>query len=203
MNKIAAVLILVLIPVFVFAEDTPVEGKFSPLTFIRGDTAYITIYAQLSGDDVLLWKDFQIIESMPQVKKIKVFMDCLGGSATTGFAVADLFSFMQKSYDVSIEAYGTVASAAIIVFASIDNRVASQNTAFLVHQARIEPDRTMTASNIKLMDALFDQMKNSYLDLLSARAVGIDRNTWEEMLDEETWFTTAQAVEYGLVKEIR
>lgn len=195
-----------------FAEDDnsidSIEGKLSSLTFVRGDTAYIKIYSTLTSlDDVSLQNDLWIMETMPQIKNVKVFMNSPGGTAYTGFSLADLFIRAQKKYNVEVYASGMVASAAVVVFASIEKRYAGQSTSFLVHNLRFQPDAkeqySLTPADIERMKLLFEQLTDTYIDILEKKGQGLTRDEWSEMMKEETWFTAPEALEYGLVKEIR
>jgi len=200
----------IFVPYGLYAEETPhpIEGKLSPITIVRGDTAYIKIYSTLTSvDDVSLQNDLWIIGTMPEVKNIKVYLNSSGGIAYTGFSLADLFMRAQKKYNVEVYASGVVASAAVIVFASIENRYAGQSTSFLVHELRFQPSLTekysFTPSELERMDQLFSMLTNTYLDILMIEGSGLPREGWAKMMKEETWFTAAQALEWGLVKEIK
>jgi ATP-dependent protease ClpP protease subunit len=184
------------------------EGELSNLTMIRGDTAYIKIYSTLTSvDDTSLQNDLWIIGTMPQVKNIMVYLNSSGGVAYTGFSLADLFVRAQKKYNVEVYASGVVASAAVVVFASIEKRYAGQSTSFLVHELRFQPSSTekysFTPSELERMDRLFAMLTDTYLDILMTEGSGLPREEWAKMMKEETWFTASQAVEWGLVKEIR
>ena len=154
-----------------YAEEIiSIEGELSKITMVRGDTAYIKIYSTLTSlDDVSLQNDLWIIETMPQVKNIRVYLNSAGGIAYTGFSLADLFIRAQKKYNVEVYASGVVASAAVIVFASIEKRYAGQSTSFLVHELRFQPSSTekysFTPSELERFDRLFEMLTNTYLDI--------------------------------------
>jgi len=179
------------------------EGKLSNLTFIRGDTAFITVWSSISGtDEVQIWKDLQIIQSMSKVKNIKVFMDCWGGSAYAGFGIADNFMRMKDKYNISVHASGVVASAAVIVFASFEKRYASPNCFFMVHEAALPETGGMNAQDVKMMDQLLDKLKERYVKILIANS-NKTKDEWNDMIKETTWFSAEEAKEWGLVTEVR
>lgn len=210
MKKVFFLIICLLVAVSCFAADDSdnSNGKLSSLTFVRGDTAYIKVYSMLTSlDDVSIQNDLWIIETMPAVKKIKIFMNSPGGVAYTGFSLADIFIRAQKKYDVEVYASGVIASAAIVVFASIDKRYAGQSTQFLVHNLRYSPttkeEYSLTPADLERMKLLFEQLTSTYIDILEKKGPGQTRDEWADMMKKETWFTASQALEWGLVTEVR
>ena len=183
----------------VFSE----EGKLSDITFIRGDTAFVMIYYSISGiDSKKVWQDLQIIQKISKVKKIKVYLDCWGGDAYSGFAIADNFLRMKGKYEISVHASGVVASAAVIVFASFDNRYASPNCFFMVHEAAIPSAQGMDKSDVKIMDKLMDKLEERYLNILITNS-NLSKDAWQDKIERTTWFSAYEAKEWGLVTEVK
>ena len=185
---------------------TSMEGELSDLTFIRNNKAYIKLYVSISYEDEMkIWKDLIILDSIPEVKSIEVYIDNYGGMAYSGFAIHDLFKRYQDRFDMEIKASGVVASAAVAVFLAFEKRYASENTFFMVHEIAFDPDRSqgrMTASDIKTQDQLFDKLEDKYLCILEANS-DVSREAWEYKMEETTWFSAKQAKEWGIVKEIK
>jgi ATP-dependent protease ClpP protease subunit len=65
------------------------------------------------------------------------------------------------------------------------------------------PGEPQSSSAVEKLDAQFKFIKACYLDYLSPRAPGITREEWSEKMKAETWFTAQEALEWGLVTEIR
>jgi ATP-dependent protease ClpP protease subunit len=185
--------------------EVPYDKKeFSGLTYVLGDTAYIKIYSSLTQQDELwLWDDLQLLINNYDVVNLKVFLDSFGGGAYAGFAIGDQFTRVKDRFNMSVHASGVVASAAVMVFAAFDERYASENCFFMVHEVASPPTSTsLSASDVKLMDALFDKLTDQYVGVLvknSNRTI----SEWEGMLEEETWFSAREAKEWGLVTEVK
>jgi len=181
------------------------EGSLSPLTFISGEKAFITIYSSISGlDEVGIWRDLQILNLMPEITEIVVYLNSLGGTADSGFAIGDQFKRVKDRFKLSVYASGTVASAAVIVFASFDQRFASPCTYFMVHELRASDDsmRGLPASQIKVMDDLFDKYAEMYVEILTS-TTKVSREEWQQMMKQTTWFRADRAFEWGLVTEVK
>ena len=182
----------------------PFEKKcLSDLTFIIEDTAHMKIYSALSGlDEIKIYDDLQLLTNMDDVKKLKIFLNSPGGGAYAGFAIADQLKRVISRFEVSIYASGVVASAAVMVFLATENRYASKDTFFMVHEVAAPPAGAMTASEVKIMDRLFDMLTSRYTDNLAEES-NKTKEKWEEMLKEETWFSAQDAFAWGLVKEVK
>ena len=98
-----------------------------------------------------------------------------------------------------------VASAAVAIFCSFEKRYAGANTYFMVHEVRnTSRGVDQSASDIKRLDKLYDRITERYAEILaglSKDVVSIDE--WKEKMECETWFTAEEALQWGLVTEIK
>ena len=177
--------------------------RLSLLTKVIGDTAYIKVFNALTqSDEIAIYDDLQILEHIPEVTKIKTYLNSPGGEAYAGFAIADQFRRVKDKYEMSVWASGAVMSAAVMVFAAFDNRFASPSTMFMVHEFSVSQTAGMNRTDIENMRETFGQLTDRYVDIL----VGITnkcKEDWEKMLIDETNFFAPQAKEWGLVTEVK
>ena len=212
MKKFTLLLILFFVPIgFCFGESSvdktmvvPFQEKcLSDLTYIIGDTAHMRIYSSLTlGDELKIYDDLQLLDPMESVKKLKVFLNSFGGGAYAGFAIADQLKRVADRFEVSMYASGVVASAAVAVFIAVENRFASEDTFFMVHEVAVSGTAGMNASEVKTMDRLFDKLTNCYIKNL-VRESNKTEDEWREMMKEETWFSAQEALDWGLVKVVK
>jgi len=217
MKKLIVLLsILFLIPAnFCFANESPevtktmtipfTEKQLSDLTYVIEDTAYMAIYSTLSLlDEKKVYDDLQIIDNMTNVKKLKVFLNSFGGGMYAGFAIADQLKRVIDRFEVSIYASGVVASAAVMVFLVSENRYATEDCFFMVHEMSFNPGAgvSMSASEIKLMNNLVGMLTDRYVRNL-VRVTNKSEEEWQEMMKAETWFSAQDALEWGLVTEVK
>jgi ATP-dependent Clp protease protease subunit len=176
---------------------------FSALTKVIGDTAYVSVYSELSQkDEIAIYNDMQILLISPEVTKIKVYLNSGGGGAYAGFAIGDQFRRIKDKFDISVHASGFVGSAAVMVFAAFENRFAAPNTMFMVHEVATPSTAGMNRTDVKNMEEIFGQLTDRYVSIL----VGVSnkcKEDWDKLLEEETYFFADEAVEWGLVTEVR
>ena len=179
------------------------EKCLSDLTYVIDDTAHMKIYSSLNLlDELKIYDDLQLLDNMTDIKKLKVFMNSPGGGAYTGFAIADQLKRVAGRFEVSIYASGVIASAAVMVFIAVENRFASADTFFMVHEVASEPSGTMSASDVKRMNVLFDMLTARYIKNL-VNATNKTEEEWSEMMKAETWFSAQEAYDWGLVKAVQ
>ena len=184
------------------------EPELSSITKVINNTAYVQIIKVLDGsDEIKLWADIQIIkENYPDVNKYVVYLDCYGGVAKSGFAIGDMLGSLQDKYKVEIRASGIVASAAVMIFLAVENRYAEPNTLFMVHELAYDPS-SMTASKLDFSDVqsmkrMFELLTDRYVDILCKNSK-LMRTQWVEKMKDTTYFWTQDALEWGMIKEMK
>ena len=179
------------------------EKQLSDLTFVIKDTAHMSIYSTLSLlDEKKVYDDLQLLDDMVAVKKLRVFMNSPGGGAYSGFAIADQLKRATDRFEVSIYASGVIASAAVMVFIATEDRYASEDTFFMVHEVAGEPSGQMSATDVKRMNVLFDILTARYVKNLVSHSNKTE-NEWQEMMKAETRFSAQDALDWGLVKAVK
>ena len=179
------------------------EKQLSDLTFVIKNTAHMRIYSTLSLiDELKVYDDLQLLDNMPEVKKLKVFMNSPGGGAYAGFAIADQLKRVADRFEVSLYASGVIASAAVMVFIAVEDRYASEDTFFMVHEVAAEPSGSMSASDVKRMNILFDMLTDRSVNNLVDHS-NKQEGEWQEMMKAETWFSAQDALDWGLAKAVK
>ena len=179
------------------------EKQLSDLTYVIKDTAHMRIYSTLSLiDELKVYDDLQLLDNMPEVKKLRIFMNSPGGGAYAGFAIADQLKRATDRFEVSVYASGVIASAAVMVFIAIEDRYASEDTFFMVHEVAAEPSGSMSASDVKRMNILFDMLTARYVKNLVSHS-NKSEDEWQEMMKAETWFSAQDALDLGLAKAVK
>ena len=181
------------------------EKQLSDLTYTIEDTAYMAIYSALSLlDEKKVYDDLQVLSKneFAQVKKLKIFMNSPGGGAYAGFAIGDQLKRAADRFEVSIYASGIIASAAVMVFIAVKERYAAEDTFFMVHEVAAEPSGSMSASDVKRMNILFDMLTARYVKNLVSQS-NKSEEEWQEMMKAETWFSAQDALDWGLVKAVK
>lgn len=182
------------------------NGSLSRMSSLMGDEAIVKIYSSLTVGDVgNLHNDIKYLHKMTDIRKIIIFINSPGGDAFSGLALADQIEKAKRlGFEVTMEASGIVASAAVPIFAvgTKGKRFAAPGTVFMVHEASIWkwPGRE-TASDIRSQGRLMDIIRDRYIEKMSANT-DLTKKDWEALEQKTTWFSAEQAKKWGLVDVI-
>jgi ATP-dependent protease ClpP protease subunit len=177
-------------------------GQLSRLSFITPTRVYMKVFSGISvADYINMYSDLVKIRDYTEIRDVTIMINSPGGSAFDGLSIADLLIRAQDDwgFNISAEASGIVASAAVPIFAVCDNRMASPGTLFMVHETALWkwPGRE-TASDIHSQSALMKKLQKKYVGYMVANS-NLSAKEWGAMEKVTTWFTAEQACEYGLI----
>lgn len=127
---------------------------------------------------------------------INVHIDSYGGEVSEGFAIYNVL----KNHPAKIRTYadGFVASAANYPFLAGDERIASDVSAFFLHQA-------MTGAwgyAEDLRKAADEAEKMTETGINAYVGVGMDRDKVRELMKDETWLDGSEALALGLATAV-
>lgn len=186
----------------------PYDGHtLSLITYVIGKTAHIVINGELDGTDELrLQKDVEILDALYDIEKVRVHLNSGGGLATSGFALADRLRQIDDKYDTSMEAYGNVQSAAVIVFLSVKKRTVTRETLFMVHQFSLQTKPSMAysmpASEVETLNEKFKMMTERYARILADNS-NLSVDEWKEKMKCTTYFWPEEGLSYGIEMEVK
>jgi len=180
------------------------EGQLSGLTFISGDVAYLKIFSGIGVvDQINIWNDFIVLKDTTDIRLVKLFISSPGGGAFDGLGIADQIERAKDmGFEVEAHASGIVASAAVPIFAVCTRRYAAPGTIFMVHQTSMFKFGMENAQDIRAQNELMELLRDRYLGKL-VQYSDLTRDQWEAMEKKTTWFNADQAMQYGLVDEIK
>lgn len=139
------------------------------------------------------------LQSVGDVKTINLHINSPGGSVFEGIAIYNMLKQHQATINVYVD--GLAASIASVV-AMAGNRIyMPQNAMLMIHNPW-----TMAVGNAtelrKQADVLDQIAKSSITTYLSKAGDKLDEETLKQMMDEETWLTAEEALEYGLADNV-
>ncbi len=131
------------------------------------------------------------------VPTIKVRLNSPGGDVFEGFAIYN--ALVRHSSKIEIEIDSLAASAASLIAMAGDTVRIAENAMMMVHNAWtiVAGNKNDLAKTVLLLDKIDGNLASTYTartGLASEEIVGL--------LDAETWFTAAEAVEKGFADEI-
>ena len=142
-------------------------------------------------------KDFVNDLKLLKGRDIYLHINCVGGEVFDGMAIYNTL----KKYKGKVTAYieGIAASMGSIIPLAADEIIMSENSLYMIHNAwggamGEADDMRKTAT---LLDKLSSEIANIY-----TKKTGLPLSQIEDMMDEETWFNSEEALEYGFIDRI-
>lgn len=139
------------------------------------------------------------LKSMGDVKTINLHINSPGGSVFEGIAIYNMLK--QNKAKVNVYVDGLAASIASVVAMSGDTIFMPSNAMMMIHNPW-----TYAVGNAnelrKQADDLDQITKSSVQTYLSKAGDKLDKETLKQLMDDETWLTAQQALDYGLADEI-
>lgn len=169
------------------------QGGSSADLYIYGD---VTSYPW-SDSDVDAYSLTNELNALEGVDNINVYINSYGGEVAEGLAIYN--ALKRHSAKVKTICDGFACSIASVIFMAGDERIMNDASLLMIHNPW-----TYTAGNAdelrKEADDLEKIAEASYAAYLSC--INIDREQLKELLDNETWLTPLEAIEYGFATTI-
>lgn len=118
-----------------------------------------------------------------------------GGHSMDSLAIYS--EIKQSKSQITTVAIGCIYSAAVLVFAAGDTRVAAKEAWFMVHEDSFNKLKGPT-SLIRTEAAFGDRLERQWAELM-AKETGLTAEQWDNMSRQTTYFTAEEAKELGLV----
>lgn len=154
---------------------------------------------KIIGDiDEEAFKEFMDYEPA-RAANMDLMLTSHGGDAMTALAFYDWIT--RHKGEVTIEVYGVVASAAVLILAAGDHRRMHENAWVMVHEdtVAVSEDDRVSVIERKAKDAR--KLEDQWNKLLEGRT-NMSSKFWETLHKEETWLSAEECLQYGLIDEI-
>ena len=162
--------------------DIYIFGDIVPFAFFEGDVSAHSIVQQIQELDV---------------DTIRVHIDSYGGAVSEGWAIYNAL----REHPAKIVTYGDgfVASAALYPFLAGDERYASNLSAYFFHQ--VMTGASGYAKDLRAAADEADVLTEIGMAAFTERA-GMSEDTVRQLMENETWLSPQQALEYGVATAI-
>jgi len=160
----------------------------------------IFLHGDIDEDTIdKLVKGIFILESNDSSKPIEIVMSSFGGDEYAMFAAYDVVKNSQCH--ITTIAIGKIMSAAPLIFAAGDERVAYENTIFMIHESYLEIDDRQRGAKGYIKH--LDDLENRWCELMAEHSK-LTPKQWKQKCDAKTdvYFSAEQAMKYGIVDRI-
>ena len=162
---------------------------------LYGEIANETWY----GDEVTPKQFAEDIRNMAG-KPLTLRINSPGGDV---FAAQAIYNQL-KAYDGSITAYidGMAASAATIITCAADKVIMPDNAIFMIHNTMVGVCSYLNENQLKDIANQLSTVKQTIINVYSKKCTDVAENKLKKMMDNETWMTAQEAMDYGFVDEL-
>ena len=163
----------------------------------KGELAEVLIY-----DEIGMWgitaKDFvKDLKGLGDVKQMSVRINSPGGSVFDGNAIYNAIKNHKARVTVHIDSIA-LSMGSVIAMAG-DHIEMAENALMMIHDP--SGGAWGTADNLRKHADMLDKAKATLISSYVSKT-GIEAESISEMMDEETWFTSSEALEQGFVDEV-
>lgn len=139
------------------------------------------------------------LKSLGDVKTINLHVNSPGGSVFEGITIYNMLK--QSNAHINVYVDGLAASIASVIAMSGDAIFMPSNAMMMIHNPW-----TMAMGNAqelrKQADDLDKITQSSVQIYLDKAGDKLDKDTLKSLMDDETWLTAQEAVDYGLADEV-
>ena len=183
------------------------DKKYSIKNLLNGD-AEIDIFGDINS-----WWGYNLNQlryelSAIQSNELTVNISTYGGDVFEALAIGGVLESLQKN--VTTIGYGIVASAGTVILLSGKKRKMAKNAFFMIHNptASAGGEASEMRKTADLLDKIQSQLVDIYVTAIekSGKLIDGDREVTAKKVtkwvENETWFTADEALQYGFIDEI-
>lgn len=181
------------------------DKKYSIKNLLNGD-AEIDIFGDIGWGYSL----YQLRQDLFGVQgdALTINISTYGGDVFEAFAIGGVLEDMKKT--VTTVGYGIVASAGTVILLAGDKKKMAANSFFMIHNptAMAGGEASEMRKTADLLDKIQSQLVDIYVTAIekSGKLIDSDREATAKKVtkwvEDETWFTADEALQYGFIDEI-
>ncbi|MBR8701151.1 ATP-dependent Clp protease proteolytic subunit [Fusobacterium sp. DD29] len=180
--------------------------KFFEIRNISENTGEITIYGEIykyayeEFGDVSSLSFSKELEKLKDKTKINIKINSGGGDVFEALAIHHQLKRLGENKEVTAYIDGLAASAATLIALGANKIIMGKGCYFMIHN----PSSFMgyaTIEELEQMKEHLEKTKQNIIDLYLEKT-NLSRDELVEKMDNETWFTSDEALKYGFVDSI-
>lgn len=152
-----------------------------------------------SAKDVIrkLW----YLESLDPGKPILLVINSPGGSVDSGFAIWDQIKMITSPVTTLITGLAASMGSILSLSAAPKRRFATEHARIMIHQPAINAVVRGQATDLEIHAKEILKTRQSLVELY-VKATGKDAKTIDRAIDRDTWMSSEEALEFGLLDKI-
>ena len=167
--------------------------------FIYGEIRKKDIWDMFFGDDDTRTGAFEFKDALAEIDtpNLTVRINSMGGSVSEGLAIYNLLNDFKGNVTTIVD--GFACSAASVIFMAGDKRIVPESGLLMIHNAwgYAEGDSNAMKKYAEDLEKITQPSVNIYCS-----KTGLEESKVKEMMDEETWITSQEALELGFATTI-
>jgi ATP-dependent Clp protease protease subunit len=146
-------------------------------------------------------RKFWYLESLDPGKPILFIINSPGGSVDSGFAIWDQIKMISSPVTTLVTGLAASMGSILSLCAAPKRRFATKHARFMIHQPAINATIRGQATDLEIHAKEILKTWRMLVDLY-AQETGKDTKTIEKAIDRDTWMTSQEALEFGLLDKI-
>lgn len=172
-------------------------SKWYDIKAVGKSAGEVSIFGDIGSYGVTA-KDFaRDLKALGAIGEMDVFLNTRGGSLMEGIAIYNIIN--RHPAHVNVNILGIALSMGSVIAAAGDKVSMPENAIMMVHSAQtdVEGNATELRKRADIVDKFNEGIVSAYVKKTGKTAEEI-----KEIMEEETWFTAADAVEAGFADEV-
>lgn len=159
--------------------------------------ATINIYGDISSWDQSAKNLVQLLDEMTDVSKINVFVNSYGGEVAEGLAIYN--ALRRHKAKVITHCDGFACSIASVIFMAGDERIMSESSLLMIHNAWTFADGN--AEQLRKQADDLDKITQASVNAYKANST-LSEEEIKALMDAESWILPDEALEYGFATAV-
>ncbi|NCN11215.1 MAG: ATP-dependent Clp protease proteolytic subunit [Leptospira sp.] len=180
-------------------------------TRINGNAQIENVY--LEQRKIFLWGEvndnsakylidrFLYLEAIDPTRPVTLLIHSPGGSTFAGLAILDVMKSLHNPVHTVCLGMAMSFGAVLLLSGEKGNRYAYPHSKVLIHQPHVMGEFKGPAEDIRIFAESVKREKDLLNEIIS-RATGQPMEKIEQDTDRDSWFSSNEALEYGLIDKI-
>lgn len=141
------------------------------------------------------------LESLDPGKPILLVINSPGGSVDSGFAIWDQIKMITSPVTTLITGLAASMGSILSLAAAPKRRFATKNARIMIHQPAINAVVRGQATDLEIHAKEIIKTRQALVEVY-VKATGKDAKTIDKAIDRDTWMSSQEALEFGLLDKV-